>query len=249
MTPPINIDGSTVDAITIDGTEVTEVTADGEVVFGSAIPDSAIHRWQFSAGSGSTATDSIGTNDGTITGAVWVSDAAWQGGATLDFDGTDDHVSLSNIPEVGATNQQFCVTATVELDTTGSQELIWVQSDGNDDRSALMVDSSTLAITSWDGSRRLINEGASGVLSTGTKLRVGGYWDYQTDTGKVYLNGSQQSTTDPGLLNTPRSAGHEIGRDFQTGNVVDGRIDDVIIYDSLLSDSDFQDDYNAQPWS
>jgi len=32
MTPPINIDGSTVDAITIDGTEVTEVTADGEVV-------------------------------------------------------------------------------------------------------------------------------------------------------------------------------------------------------------------------
>jgi len=44
MTPPINIDGSTVDAITIDGTEVTEVTAEGEVVFGSAIPDSVVDR-------------------------------------------------------------------------------------------------------------------------------------------------------------------------------------------------------------
>jgi len=39
MTPPINIDGSTVGAITIDGTDVSEVTVDGSTVFGNAIPD------------------------------------------------------------------------------------------------------------------------------------------------------------------------------------------------------------------
>jgi len=38
MTPPINIGGDTVDAITIDGTSVSEVTVDGSTVF-SAIPD------------------------------------------------------------------------------------------------------------------------------------------------------------------------------------------------------------------
>jgi len=33
MTPPINIDGDTVEAITIDGTSVSEVTVDGSTVF------------------------------------------------------------------------------------------------------------------------------------------------------------------------------------------------------------------------
>jgi len=41
MTPPINIDGDTVEAITMDGTSVSEVTVDGDTVFG-AIPDSGI---------------------------------------------------------------------------------------------------------------------------------------------------------------------------------------------------------------
>jgi len=41
MSPPINIDGSTVDAITIDGSSVNEVTVDGEAVF-SAIPDASV---------------------------------------------------------------------------------------------------------------------------------------------------------------------------------------------------------------
>jgi len=45
MTPPINIDGSTVGAITIDGTDVSEVTVDGSTVF-SAIPDSVVSRPQ-----------------------------------------------------------------------------------------------------------------------------------------------------------------------------------------------------------
>jgi len=43
MTPPVNIDGSTVDAITIDGDSVSEVTVDGSTVF-SAIPDSVVSR-------------------------------------------------------------------------------------------------------------------------------------------------------------------------------------------------------------
>jgi len=42
MTPPINIDGSTVGAITIDGTDVSEVTVDGSTVFGNAIPDGRV---------------------------------------------------------------------------------------------------------------------------------------------------------------------------------------------------------------
>jgi len=41
MSPPINLDGDTVDAITIDGDSVKEVTVDGSTVF-SALPDSGV---------------------------------------------------------------------------------------------------------------------------------------------------------------------------------------------------------------
>jgi len=43
MTPPINIDGSSVADITIDGTSVSEVTVDGSTVF-SEIPNSVTTR-------------------------------------------------------------------------------------------------------------------------------------------------------------------------------------------------------------
>lgn len=43
MTPPINIGGDTVEAITIDGTSVGEVTVGGDVVF-STTPDSGISQ-------------------------------------------------------------------------------------------------------------------------------------------------------------------------------------------------------------
>jgi len=45
MTPPINIGGDTVEAITIDGTSVGEVTVGGDVVF-STIPDSLIDNFE-----------------------------------------------------------------------------------------------------------------------------------------------------------------------------------------------------------
>jgi len=45
MTPPINIDGDTVDAITIDGADVSEVTVDGTQVF-SAIPDGIVDNFE-----------------------------------------------------------------------------------------------------------------------------------------------------------------------------------------------------------
>lgn len=54
MTPPINIGGDTVEAITIDGTSVGEVTVGGDVVF-STTPDAGLlHNYDFSADSATT---------------------------------------------------------------------------------------------------------------------------------------------------------------------------------------------------
>jgi len=45
MSPPINLDGDTVDAITMDGDSVSEVTVDGDTVF-SAIPDTLVDSFE-----------------------------------------------------------------------------------------------------------------------------------------------------------------------------------------------------------
>jgi hypothetical protein len=63
---------------------------------------SLIAQWAFDEGSGQTAADSAGSNDGTLgtTAGVDSSDPAWAcaaGGSALDFDGTDDEVSLSGV--------------------------------------------------------------------------------------------------------------------------------------------------------
>jgi len=253
MSPPIYTpDGSEVSEIVLpDGSTASEVIGpDGNVVFeaGPDIPDSAVYRWQFSAGSGSTASDSIGNNDGTINGATWVS-GTWQGGNTLDFDGINDYISLSKVSEVGV-NQQFTIAATVELDTTSNQTDIWSQTDTSSggNRVALKENGGKFVLTSFDGSTRVVNRETS-TFSTGVKYRVVGVFDGTNNVGEIYVNSVKEDNADAGAAGLSNIDHHEIGRDSQNAIYFDGRIDDVIIYSSLLTTSEIERDYNAQPWS
>jgi hypothetical protein len=60
----------------------------------SAAEPNLVGWWTFDEGSGTTAYDSAGSNDGTIYGAQWTSG---QIGGALSFDGVDDYVDLSDI--------------------------------------------------------------------------------------------------------------------------------------------------------
>ncbi len=62
-------------------------------VANAAEPNLVAH-WTFDEGSGTTAYDSAGSNDGTIYGAQWTSG---QIGGALSFDGYGDYVDLSDI--------------------------------------------------------------------------------------------------------------------------------------------------------
>jgi arabinan endo-1,5-alpha-L-arabinosidase len=74
------------------------------------------HLWTLNDGSGSTATDSVGGADGTVSGATWIDDAVQGGG--LSFDGTDDQVTCgTNLLD---TSGSFSVAAWVRLDSHGN---------------------------------------------------------------------------------------------------------------------------------
>ena len=55
------------------------------------LTDGLISYWAFDDGSGALAEDSAGSNDGTVSGAVWTTGLI---GGALDFDGVDDYVAI-----------------------------------------------------------------------------------------------------------------------------------------------------------
>jgi len=100
MSPPIRDgSGSSIGSIRLgDGSEISEVrTGAGDVVFSAAPPDSGgAHQWNTDEGSGTTWGDSIGSLDGSIVSASWVTGSVGAGGAYLSFDGSDDYIDIPN---------------------------------------------------------------------------------------------------------------------------------------------------------
>lgn len=95
------------------------------------ITDGLLLWYKINEGSGSTATDSAGSNDGTITGASWTTTAK-TGGQALDFDGTDDHIDMgTNFGPTGSDDRTY--TCWIQV-PSGSQESadhsIWGYADG-----------------------------------------------------------------------------------------------------------------------
>jgi len=250
MVPPISIAGSDVSEITIDGEQVQEVTADGDVVWsaGSSLPDSAIHHYPMDAGSGTTVSDAIGSNDFTLTGASWTSDSGYNGGYGTVYDGTDDYGNASLVSGIDA-NKAFAVAITVDIGSlsfSGSKNIIHHQRS-NSDRFALSVvgDTNEVAGGSYNGSS--FQSLSSGGVNTNTKYRI----VYNHDGGgggTLYLNTSAQSGSEnPATVSG--STGFDIGRRLDGSLYYDGELDDFLICDSQLSSSEIQDDYDRQSWS
>ena len=77
----------------------------------------AIARWEFKDGSGTLATDTYGTNHGTL---YSMEDDSWQEGI-LEFDGTDDFIQVSNDKylQFGYTDS-FSIMAWIKTDSDGT---------------------------------------------------------------------------------------------------------------------------------
>lgn len=93
----------------------------GGVVVGRrsyTIPDSVLSRWQFNEGSGTTAADSEGDNDGAINGATYTTDSK-EGSHALSFDGNNDNVIVpDNLGEFGGTASIFLWAKTTDTNNT-----------------------------------------------------------------------------------------------------------------------------------
>jgi hypothetical protein len=261
MTPPINIDGSTVNAITIDGDSVSEVTVDGSTVFGGGIPDNKLtYRWPTDSGSGSTLIDTLQNKDFTINGSDWVSGKG-RGGFHLDnISGNGDHIE--NTDGAAWDNNSFAWSIWVNPDTVSSDGWVFFQNQNNSNSS------------NWDGNINLVTSGEFTLRITGgdggnnvsisTTGLTAGAWNFigvSADNGNqaaVYhavasdslITQSGTQNYDNGLAATTGEIGigaRSGGSGGITGSrILDGQLDHPMTRQGAgLSQSVFQDIFNA----
>ena len=143
--------------------------------------------WKFDEGTGSTVYDSVGNYDGTITGGTWTTGMF---GGALDFDGTDDYVTITTDPN---------------LNNLGAMTIsAWIYP---------RVDSNWHVLDKGDGDKRIYSEGVNctlrGLVRYNTASAYTGSvndtvvlnswqhvaltWDQTTNKAKIFRNGIEVS--------------------------------------------------------
>jgi hypothetical protein len=213
-----------------DGFSLTIIETGDSAIYSS---EGLVAHWKFDDGSGGTAIDSAGTNNGTLNG-----DPTWTAGrinGALSFDGAGDYVVAAPVaPLIGNT-----VTAQAWIRTSefaGIWNPILTQNSGGNgyyfyissDRPAfyLVVGAAYVQAISLE------------MINTDQWYNVAG-----TNDGsklKLYIDGQlKDSATSTGFLGV--NSNINIGREPVSPLYYYGLIDDVRIYNRAVSESEFQD--------
>jgi hypothetical protein len=201
---------------------------------------SQVSYWKFDEGYGTTAYDSVGDNDGTISGATWTNDGKF--GKGLDFDGVNDYVELSSLSGTDSKPSEFSVSA-------------WAYKEGGDsyifdDRTTTPVEGFHLSYDSFNVGDGISYVQASSTVSNNQWNYVAGVFD--GNSVKFYVNGEEKDSTSFSGTYAKSSRRAVVGyhayysiTDPLTENYgFEGKIDEVKFYNSALTAEEIKRDYN-----
>ncbi|MCW1949441.1 MAG: DUF2341 domain-containing protein [Candidatus Shapirobacteria bacterium] len=197
-----------------------------------------IAYWKFDEGVGSTAYDSAGNNNGTISGATWQNENQCISGKCLSFDGTNDFVNLTNLTNSGTTYTfSFWVYS---RDSAASSKYFFDIESG---RLLFGWGSDTAGkIGLYDGSWKLFGNSPS----VNTWHHIEFVLNGSTSIAKMYLDGSQYGSDlsfTPHSMSGNISLGSRYSRDLYFFN---GLIDEVKIYPYARTATQIKNDYNSR---
>ena len=199
-------------------------------------------------GSGTVATDLVGTNNGTLTNGVSFSNV---NGGTWDFDGVNDYIDIGNVNP--ATGSAITLSAWVKLDSIpSSQASAYPQIIGKRDidlqRAYFFAFQKSINKVYWEIKD---NAGTYFTLASTKNSWTTTEWycidvTFKGSTGlaQIYINGILDNSTTWSLSYVPQTTANcRIGG----GNYwLDGKISTVKIYDTALTSTEILQNYNAQ---
>jgi len=249
MIPPTSIDATDITGATIDGTDVTEITVDGQTVFtaGPPAPASAIHHWVMDEGTGTTVRDFIGGLDGNANFSDWISDSDFIGGTALDFSGSDQiDIANSRIDL-----QKGAILATAKNVGTGFNTLLCRRNNFYGEES---IGSYSIGFNSNICDCELVDGNVQDNIEFNTNpsqvQRYGFVWSVPDDILRLSINGTVvvDKNLDLSSVNNP-NRDILIGQREQGSTGFVGQIDNIILCNDVLTASELQTDFNAQPFA
>jgi hypothetical protein len=191
-----------------------------------------VAHWALDDGSGGTATDSAGTNNGTVHGnPIWTTGRV---DGALNLDGAGDYVTASSVGAL--TGSSVTASAWVRVTgLTGVWNPVLTQHDVSADGYYFYIYNDKPAFSVMDG--------GIDALATSPETIAWNEWHHLAGTNdgstiRLYVDGiAKASAPSTGL--TGVDYGIYIGHDYASAAYFSGVIDDVRIYNRALSDYEF----------
>jgi glucose/arabinose dehydrogenase/PKD repeat protein len=211
----------------------------------SAQPGNPIAAYNFDAGSGSTLTDVSGNNHpGTISGATW--STTGKTGRALSFDGINDSVSIADANDLDLTTA-MTLEAWVRPSTLGNAwRTVVFKEQPSHMTYALYASTDTGRPTgqAYVGGQRDARATTALPVATWSHLAV----TYDGTTVRLYVNGAQAATQAGGGPMATSTRPLKLGGNSVFGSEwYAGLIDDVRVYNRVLSAAQIQGDMTRAP--
>lgn len=193
-----------------------------------------------------TANDSsTNGNAGTLTGGpTWTTG---QIGSAVDFDGTDDYITVSDADTLDVVDSRnFTLSGWFNRDTFTTDDTILAKSNGqaaSDTGYNVYIDDSTDKVTfvANDGTDQYKLESTSTFTATGWHHYTVVWDDSGSGQTKLYIDGTYEAATATGTFSNVNSLANSVafrlGAESDAGNPFDGKLDEARLYSrALLSD-------------
>jgi hypothetical protein len=218
--------------------------------------DGPVAYWRLGESSGTTATDEIGSHNGTYAGSPTLGQAGAivnDDNTAINLNGSSQYVQISDDPELDINNQDFCVEFWYKTTSTSTMRAVSKRGSGG----AGTVPSWQISGTggsNWDNT--IIDAGDGTYISFGSttvSVNNDGNWhhfvmtyDNSSGTGKIYQDGSLGDTVTAGAVagkDLSNALPVYIGRADNGTQYWNGLIDEVSIYDTALSSTQIRRHY------
>jgi len=208
---------------------VINMGAFGRTSQASHSPTELVARWTFDESSGNIASDSLGGNHGTVSGALWT-DGIMDG--ALQFDGEDDQVDCGNDPAIAPDLLTIAMWVYPQA-SSGSRTVLQKAAGMGKDYEFELFGARNPTFSFGDGSQSL-------VLYSGSKLPLN-EWTHVTLTrdeteAAIYVNGMKLMSKTYDF--SPLATDHNLIIGGGSLQPYKGKIDDVQIYKLVLPDED-----------
>ena len=231
--------------------------ANDEPSIGPDNTDELLGHWEFNTGSGSTAIDSSTYgNDGTLTNMEsgdWTTSGPSSTNGNpyaLDFDGSNEYITLSD-PAGGELDfgdtDDFTITGWFNRDTFTTDDTIIAKRNGiaaSDTGYIIYIDDSTdrLTVEVSDGSDEYFFDARTELTSSGW-YHFAVIWDQDSAANtKIYIDGAVSEGSVSGTIGNVGGLANSLSlntaSESDAGNPLDGKLDDIRIYNRVLSSNE-----------